>query len=385
MSAFPAVFAGRRFAVVGLGRNGLPVARALRGMGAEVVAWDDSEPARLTAEREAIAVRNPVGEKFAFDALLLSPGIPHFLPAPHPAAEAARAAGVPVLSDVELLFRAVCAAGSAARFAGITGTNGKSTTTALLAHLLQTAGWPAAAGGNLGTPALALPRLPDGGVYVLEMSSYMLERLATVVFDVAAMLNISPDHLDRHGDMDGYVAAKRAIFDRQRAPHTAVVGIDDAHSAALLAELHGRIVVTVSGERRADFWCEAGVLRDAAGPILDMAEAPALPGAHNGQNAAAAAAMAAALGVPREAVARGIAGFPGLPQRRRRGARPRLLPAHRLDCRRLGQGGRDRAAGAVLPAHRRGAADRPRRTASRGDALRTRRSAPDRRHVGRRG
>ncbi len=321
MSAFPAVFAGQRFAVVGLGRNGFPVARALGEMGAEFQAWDDSEPARAAAARAGIAIGNPLGPKFAFDALVLSPGIPHHLPAPHPIAEAARAAGVPILSDAELLFRAVRAAGSGALFAGITGTNGKSTTTALLAHILQTSGRAAAAGGNLGTPALALPLLDDGGVYVLEMSSYMLERLASLRFDVAAMLNISPDHLDRHGDMDGYVAAKRSVFDRQRAGDTAVIGIDDARSAAMAAALRGRIVVTVSGARAADFCCERGVLRDSDGPILDMATAAALPGAHNAQNAAAAVAMATALGVPHTAIARGIASFPGLPHRQERVAR----------------------------------------------------------------
>ncbi len=169
------------------------------------------------------------------DALVLSPGIPHRLPAPHPFAAAAIAAGVPILSDAELLYRAVRASGSRAQFAGITGTNGKSTTTALLAHILREAGVPVAAGGNLGDAALSLPLLPHDGVYVLEMSSYMLERLATIRFDVAAMLNLSPDHLDRHGNMTGYVAAKKQIFARQTADDVAVVGIDDAASRDVAA------------------------------------------------------------------------------------------------------------------------------------------------------
>ena len=140
------------------------------------------------------------------------------------------AAGVPILSDVELLFQAVRASGSRARFVGITGTNGKSTTTALLAHILERAGMPVAAGANLGPAALSLPLLPHHGVYVLEMSSYMLERLATVRFDAAVMLNLSADHIDRHGDMAGYAMAKRAVFDRQTADDLAVVGVDDAAS-----------------------------------------------------------------------------------------------------------------------------------------------------------
>ena len=252
-----------------------------------------------------------------FTALVLSPGIPHRLPAPHPAADAADAAGIPILSDAELLYEATRRRGPAARFVGITGTNGKSTTTALLHHMLVSAGWESAAGGNLGTPALALPALGDAGIYVLEMSSYMLERLTTLRFDAACLLNLSPDHLDRHGTMAGYTAAKRHVFDRRRATDTAVLGIDDPATAALAGELAGR-VMRVSGAIPADVWCGRGILRDADGPILDMQEAPALPGPHNAQNAAASAALAASLGLPREAVARGIRSFPGLPHRQQR-------------------------------------------------------------------
>ena len=148
--------------------------------------------ARGLRPRRLTAARSDRRGAFDFDALVLSPGIPHRLPQPHPAAERAIAAGVPILSDVELLFQAVRASGSRARFVGITGTNGKSTTTALLAHILERAGMPVAAGANLGPAALSLPLLPHHGVYVLEMSSYMLERLATVRFDAAVMLNLSP-------------------------------------------------------------------------------------------------------------------------------------------------------------------------------------------------
>ncbi|HET9018786.1 MAG TPA: UDP-N-acetylmuramoyl-L-alanine--D-glutamate ligase [Acetobacteraceae bacterium] len=314
--SFPAhIFAGLRFAVVGLGRNGLPAARALRAMGADVVAWDDQDAARAQAGAEGLRVATP--EMRGLDVLVLSPGIPHILPAPHPIAAAARAAGVPILSDADLLYRAVRAAGSRARFAGVTGTNGKSTTTALLAHIVAGAGIPVAAGGNLGTASLALPLLPDDGVYVLEMSSYMLERLAASRFDVAAMLNLSPDHLDRHGDMAGYARAKRAIFDRQDAGCTAVVGIDDAPSREMAAGLPARIV-TISAASEADVFARDGLLHDSAGAICDLRDAAALPGAHNAQNAAAAAAMALALGVGRAAIARGLLGYPGLPHRQER-------------------------------------------------------------------
>jgi UDP-N-acetylmuramoylalanine--D-glutamate ligase len=319
MSAFPAtLFAGKRFAVLGLGRNGLPAARALAAMGADVVAWDDNITARVDASD--VTLRDLRSDDFAFDALVMSPGIPHTLPAPHPVAARARCWGVPILSDAELLFRAVREAGSHARFVGITGTNGKSTTTALLAHILAGAGRKVAAGGNLGPASLALKLLPDSGTYILEMSSYMLERIATLRFDAAAMLNLSADHLDRHGDMAGYVAAKRAIFDRQAAEDIALVGIDDAGSREMAAWLRGRParLITVSGQQSADVWAERGRLRDADGMILDMKEAPALPGAHNAQNAAAAAALATAFGVSRAEIARGLRSFPGLPHRQQR-------------------------------------------------------------------
>jgi UDP-N-acetylmuramoylalanine--D-glutamate ligase len=307
---FPStLFAGRRYAVLGLGRNGLPAARALMAMGADVVAWDDRE------RPDGLELRDPTAEIGTFDALVLSPGIPHRLPAPHPVAAAALLAGVPVLSDADLFYQAVRAAGSRARFVGVTGTNGKSTTTALVAHILAGAGLEVAAGGNLGPAALALPLLGHNGLYVLEMSSYMLERIGALRFDAAAMLNLSPDHLDRHGDMPGYAAAKRAVFARQRAGDLAVVGVDDALSRAMAAALGA---TTISGEGKADIWTEAGILRDALGPILPMADAQALPGAHNAQNAAAASAIALHFGVSRADVARGIASFPGLPHRQQR-------------------------------------------------------------------
>ncbi len=290
------VFQGCRFAVLGLGKAGLPAAVALRGMGAEVFVWDDAAASREAAV--GFVVMKPSDVPGRLDALVLSPGIPHRLPKPHDEAVWAAAHGVPILTDAELLFRAVRGSGSRARFAGVTGTNGKSTTTALLAHILDVAGVPHAAGANLGPAALSLPLLPDNGVYVLEMSSYMLERLATLRFDVAVMLNLSPDHLDRHGDMAGYAAAKRAVFARQDAGCTAVIGVDDELSREMADWLDGQAarVVRISGEG-----VETG--------------ARALPGAHNAQNAAGAAAMARALGVEEEAIAEGIRTFPGLPHR----------------------------------------------------------------------
>ena len=294
-ATFPTdIFAGQRFAVLGLGRAGLPAARALVAMGAQVTVWDDR--AEMRAAASDLPIAEPTMQGLA--ALVLSPGIPHRLPAPHPIAAEALAAGVAILSDADLLFRAVRAAGSAARFVGITGTNGKSTTTALLAHILDTADIACAAGANLGAAALSLPLLGDDGVYVLEMSSYMLERLAALRFDAAAMLNLSADHIDRHGDMHGYAEAKRQIFARQTDLDTAVIGVDDDLSRAMQTGPAHRVEVS-----------------DHDAPIAVSAN---LPGLHNAQNIAAATALARALGVADAAIAAGIRSYPGLPHRQER-------------------------------------------------------------------
>jgi UDP-N-acetylmuramoylalanine--D-glutamate ligase len=318
MTAF-APFAGQRIAVVGLGRAGLPAARRLAAWGADVTCWDDGDASRQATEAAGLAVRDMAAGPFAFDALLLSPGIPHTFPTPHPVAARARDAGVPILSDVEFLFRAVRAAGSRARFIGITGTNGKSTTTALIHHLLTAAGRISEVGGNLGPAALGLNMLGSEGSYTLEMSSYMLERIATIRFNSAVMLNISPDHLDRHGSMAGYAAAKANIFARQLPEDLGVLGQDDELSTGMGPAVRSRLV-PISGLRAVTggIWAAGSSLRDEAGEIADLRDCPALPGAHNAQNAAAAAAVALEAGLTRAQVAAGLASFPGLPHRQER-------------------------------------------------------------------
>jgi len=311
-------FAGLAVAVIGLGRAGLPAALRLVAWGADVTAWDDGAAARAAAEAQGLVLRDLREGSFRFDALLLSPGIPHRLPAPHPIAARAAALGVPVLCDVEFLTAALRAAGPMPLVAGITGTNGKSTTTALLHHILVAAGWRAEAGGNLGAAALSLPLLESGQAYVLEMSSYMLERLARTRFNAAVMLNLSPDHLDRHGDMAGYAAAKARIFARQDHTDIAVIGQDDG-ARALAAGLPARIMpISGTTPQPGGAWAEAGVLRDDAGAILDLRETLALHGDHNAQNAAAAAAVALAWGVSRGDLAEGLMTYPGLPHRAER-------------------------------------------------------------------
>ena len=313
-------FAGKRVAVLGLARSGRAAVRSLLAGGAEVLGWDDSP-----SVREALASEMPLTDLSDTDwrgvaALVMSPGIPLSFPQPHPAVQRAREAGVDIIGDLDLLGRAQ----PGARYVGITGTNGKSTTTALIGHILAAAGNPVEIGGNLGTPALSLAPLGADGTYVLEASSFQLDLVTTLEFDVAVLLNITPDHLDRHGGMEGYVAAKKRIFARQRTEGAAIVGIDDAICRDIADELRqtGRAaIVPISVTKRAPggVHVEGGWLVDATGPlplrILDLAEAERLPGLHNAQNAAAAYAAARALGIGCEAIASAMRSFPGLVHR----------------------------------------------------------------------
>lgn len=302
---------GKNVAVMGLGKSGTSAARALAAGGARVVAWDDTEAARQTAATEGVSIVDLKTADFsAIDLLLWSPGIPHTHPRPHPVAERARAAGVPVVCDVELLALAC----PDARFVGITGTNGKSTTTTLTAHILKTAGLTVAVGGNLGTPALDLPALGRDGVYVLELSSYQLELLDRACFDVAVMLNLTPDHLARHGGMEGYFAAKASLFARLRHDGTAVVGVDDTYGQRLLSSLPAAVPVSVR-EPVAGIHAESGILVDNGVRIFDLTTLPILPGRHNWQNACCAYGACRALGLAAEDIVAGMKSYPGLAHR----------------------------------------------------------------------
>ncbi|MHA1563955.1 MAG: UDP-N-acetylmuramoyl-L-alanine--D-glutamate ligase, partial [Alphaproteobacteria bacterium] len=308
-------------AVLGLGKSGLATARALQNAGVEVWAWDDSAAARDNAIASGVALRGLETAPLAqAKYLILSPGIPHTHPAPHPVVPLARGAGCAILSDVELLLWAQ----NAARVVAITGTNGKSTTTALLGHILADGDAPLAVGGNLGVPALSLPALGGDGIYVLELSSYQLELVPSAVFDIAVLLNISPDHLDRHGGLDGYVAAKMRIFDGQRAGQTAIIGVDDDVSRAAYDRLAGagnQRVVPISAHGPVDggVYAQDGWLvddRQGSGTrVIDLRPIQTLPGWHNAQNAAAAYAAAAATGMAGHAIAARMASYPGLAHR----------------------------------------------------------------------
>uniref|UniRef100_UPI002629D139 UDP-N-acetylmuramoyl-L-alanine--D-glutamate ligase n=1 Tax=uncultured Maricaulis sp. TaxID=174710 RepID=UPI002629D139 len=313
-------YEGRRVAVFGLGRTGIATAKALEAGGAAVSCWDDSEPSRLRAEAEGLTMddlnRRDWGD---IAALILSPGIPLTHPKPHHAVELARAVDAPVIGDVELFAMAIAELPEKRRpkIIGITGTNGKSTTTALIGHILRETGRKVVVGGNIGDAILAQPAPRPGSYYVLELSSYQIDLTQTLACDVAVLLNISPDHIDRHGDFDGYFHAKQRLFDMQTPGGVAVIGIDDNATSAYFSALRhkrreeeiipisaGRVFargVYALGDRVYD------ALDCASHPVVDLAKAPALPGRHNAQNAAAALAAVRALGVSGRAAADAIA------------------------------------------------------------------------------
>jgi UDP-N-acetylmuramoylalanine--D-glutamate ligase len=315
-----AVLKGSSFVVLGLARSGLATVRALTAAGIDCVAWDDNAASRELAAKMGARVADPATVDWnAATALVISPGIPSTFPKPHPVAVAARAAGKPIICDVELLARAQ----PEARFVAITGTNGKSTTTALIGHILKEAGARCEVGGNIGRGALDLAPLGHDGLYVLELSSYQLELLQTFRADVAVWLNITPDHIDRHGDLAGYVAAKKNIFARQRAGDCAVIGTEDEASRAVAAEMSARVgiaCVPVALDRpvAGGVSYRAGMLVDADGYTVDFSDVPTLPGDHNAQNAACAWAVCRWLDVPREVIVAGLRSYPGLPHRQER-------------------------------------------------------------------
>lgn len=320
-------FKGQKVAVFGLARTGIAAAIALQAGGAHVLAWDDGQEGRDEAVKAGIT---PVDlTAISFDdlaALVMSPGVPIYGPKMHWSVAKAQAAHVPVIGDVELLAREINAIPELDRpkIVAITGTNGKSTTTALIAHILTVNGGDVRMGGNIGTGVLALDPPRRGAIYVLELSSYQLDLVSSLRVNAGVHLNLTPDHLDRHGDMARYAAAKRAIFDNQQHNDWAIVGVDDEWGMALCTRLNaanGRAVVPISsGQALGKGVCALGsVLWDnldgrsfMAG---DLSLARALPGSHNAQNAAAAYAAARAVGIASEGISVALASFGGLEHR----------------------------------------------------------------------
>jgi len=320
-------FEGRKVAVFGLARTGLAAARALLAGGAQVALWDEKAAARETAAAEGLPLEDLTRSDWSqYAALMLSPGVPLTHPTPHWTVNQARAAGVEILGDVELFARTVNAAPEhrQPKIVAVTGTNGKSTTTALIGHICRGAGRDTRVGGNIGYGVLGLDDMHGGSVYVLELSSYQLDLTSSLKADSAVILNITPDHLDRHGGMEGYVAAKRRILLNQGKGDTAVIGVDDPWGQRICTEItaaNRRTIVPISSNKAMGrgVYALQGLLYDATGEraaeIADLLRARSLPGRHNWQNAAAAYAAVRGIGISPEDAAEGLMSFPGLAHR----------------------------------------------------------------------
>jgi UDP-N-acetylmuramoylalanine--D-glutamate ligase len=294
-----ATFSGQSYAVLGLARSGLATVDALLESGAQVMAWDSREEVReqVRASHPSVRIADPlVTSIFGYSGIIVSPGVPLNR---HPIAARGREAKVPVIGDVEL-FAQARAQLPAHKVVGITGTNGKSTVTALIHHIVQSAGIPTLMGGNIGLPILSQAPLAEGGVYVLELSSYQIDLTQSLDCEVAVLLNISPDHLDRYDGMDDYAASKARLFAMQSPEHAAVIAPEDDYSRAIAAQIAGRRILVSSAQ------------------VKEQSRWPSLQGPHNAQNVAAAVAAARELGIADAVIARALETYPGLPHRMER-------------------------------------------------------------------
>lgn len=289
-------FRGKRYAVLGLARSGLATVRALVASGAEVIAWDSKEEARAGVG-EGVTLADPLEIDFSgLDAVIVSPGIPINR---HPIADKAHAANVPLIGDIELFSQARPDL-PPHKLVGITGTNGKSTTTALIHHIIEAAGIPARLGGNIGLPILGQDPLPEGGVYVLELSSYQIDLCHALDCDVAVLLNITPDHLDRYDGFSDYAASKERLFTMQHVDKMAVIATEDDPTRMIASRINHRLV------------------RVSSTQVGDQSGWPTLQGPHNAQNVAAARAAANALGIDEATIEKALRTYPGLPHRMER-------------------------------------------------------------------
>lgn len=325
-------YEGRKVGVLGLGRSGLAAAAALEAGGAEAHLWDDSQEAREAAEGKGFTVTKLIREMDELAALIVSPGIPHLYPTPNPVIEAALRAGVPVDNDIGLFFRSFATPewselDVTPKVIAVTGSNGKSTTSALIHHCLEVAGKPCQLAGNIGRGVLDIDPAHDGEVVVLELSSYQTDLARSLTPDIAVFTNLSEDHLDRHAGMGGYFAAKRRLF-AEGGPDRAVIGIDEAEGLYLANQLSegmsdDRVIrVSVTGKVGGMGWnvtAKKGFLAERrkgkqVGSV-DLREMRGLPGRHNHQNACAAYAALRSLGIAPRVIETGFASFGGLPHR----------------------------------------------------------------------
>lgn len=289
LSSYVQSLDGKPVAVFGLARSGLSTVKALKGAGADIIAWDDKQEARKKAEALGAKIQQLDQENLKpCAALILAPGVPLHFPEPHDVVKAARAAGIEIICDVEILYR--CRQGR--KMIGITGTNGKSTTTTLLKHTLKSCGVSVACGGNIGVPVFDLDMPSEDGVFLLELSSYQLDLCPTLALDIAVLLNISPDHLDRHGSMENYISAKMRIF---KDAQVSICGVDDLPSRKIC---EGFEAIPIS-------------MNDEFG-IVDNTN---LRGDHNRQNMAAAFVVAKQMGCAQSQTLSAFESFPGLAHR----------------------------------------------------------------------
>ncbi len=327
-------YEGRRILVFGMGRSGLAAARALRAGGAQTMVWDDSPEARTRAEAEGFALCDPLEPDALVEvsALIVSPGIPHLYPEPSPAVTAAVVAGVPVDNDIGLFFRSHAARSwdrfdHVPRVVAVTGSNGKSTTSALIHHILEYSERRCQLAGNIGRGVLDLDPLGDREVVVLELSSYQTDLARMLTPDIAVFTNLTPDHLDRHGGIGGYFAAKRRLF-VEGAPSWAVIGVDEPEGRLLANQLSAcpkddRVIrVSSGGGLAGPGWtvcAPKGILserrRGNQVASIDLRNITSLSGGHNHQNACAAYAAVRALGLGSETIGRALHAFEGLPHR----------------------------------------------------------------------
>ncbi len=325
---------GHKVAVLGLGRTGLSVLKALKAGGAETVAWDDNEASREDAHNQGFDIEDLTRDKPWTDvkALIVSPGIPHLYPEPHPAVSKAQEMGVVIDNDIGLFFRSFATEDwdqfdTIPRVVCVTGSNGKSTTTALIHHVLLSFGKPCQMGGNIGVPVLDLEPAHDGDIVVLELSSYQTELARALAPEISVFLNLSPDHLDRHGGLGGYFAAKLRLFALGGAEKN-IIGVDEKEGRYLAAQLReeadtGDPVLRISTTQRLkDGWsifARKGFLaewrRERQVASIDLREMPTLPGAHNHQNACAAYAVARIIGMGAKDIEAAFKTYPGLPHR----------------------------------------------------------------------
>lgn len=325
---------GQTVAVLGLGRSGRATAAALVAGGAHVIAWDDGNDTRDAAAADGLTVTDLTRDDAwaGVSALITSPGIPHLYPRPHPVIARAYALGIPVDNDIGLFFRSYATEDwegfdRAPRVIAVTGSNGKSTTTALIHHILTASGRPTQMGGNIGTGVLSLEPAIDGEVVVLELSSYQTELARALTPDVAVFTNLSPDHLDRHGGPGGYFAAKRRLF-AEGGPDRAVIGVDEIEGLYLADQLSmgpadDRVIRVSAGQKldgaawsvfaRRGYLAEYRKGRQAAS--IDLRDIKGLPGAHNHQNACAAYAACRAVGLAPRDIEAAFHSFAGLPHR----------------------------------------------------------------------